>query len=88
MIYRVEGSGLFDVKRGGGNSKVFWFFSSFFFPPLFFPQIHLGCKGKRTVGSWTWQMALRLQGAAVLVHHMTTFIATTKINRKITYIHT
>ena len=31
---------------------------------------------------------IRLQVAAVLVYHMTTFIATTKINRKITYIHT
>ena len=56
MIYRVEGSGLFDVKRGEFESPLVFFFLFFFFS-LFFPQIHLGCKGKRTVGSWTWQTA-------------------------------
>lgn len=43
LTYRVEGSGLFDVERGGGgvlgNSRESFLFSFFFLSP----QIHLGC---------------------------------------------
>lgn len=45
MIYRVEGSGLFDVKRGGGEFESFLVFFFLFFLS-FFHQFIWGVKAR------------------------------------------